>query len=151
MKNFKKQLENELNGIVEDIRFYDVRGDIVSVINAENVAADVKAQLEMLDAIMAEREGNLICFNADGTFNLRCIRVPEGGEQIVEEYNVDLTFEDYDELLETADCIDVSDIFSTEAIAHLVVIENDIDNCDKRDVYYFVSNETIESAILSRI
>ena len=145
MKNIRRNLENTLNGVVEDIKFFDVHGELDRVAALETYADEIKDQLDILARIEKDREGNLINFNADGTFRLWCIRIPDGGEQIVEYYNVDLDFEDYDELLETADCIDVTDIFDIEAIANVVIVTDNINDCIRRDAYYLVSNDVIEA------
>ena len=145
MKNIRKYLENTLDGIVEDIKFFDVRGELDKVASLEMYANEIKDQLDILSCIEQDREGNLINFNTDGTFRLWCIRIPDGGEQIVEYYNVDLDFGNYDELLETADCIDVTDIFDIEAIANVVIVTDSINDCIRRDVYYLVSNDAIEA------
>jgi hypothetical protein len=145
MKNIRRNLENTLKGVVEDIRFFDVRGELDRVISLEVYADEIKDQLNILSSIENDREGNLISFNADGTFRLWCIRIPDGGEQIVEYYNVDLDFEQYDELLEAADCIDVTDIFDIEAIANVVIVADNINDCIRRDAYYFVTNDAIDT------
>lgn len=146
MKNIRRQLENTLDGVVEDIKFFDVRGEFDRVVSLEIYADELKDQLDILGSIEKDGEGNLIQFNADGTFRLWCIRIPDGGEQIIEYYNVDLNFEDYDELLETADCIDVTDIFDTEAISDTCVVTDDIRDCMRRDTYYLVTNDAIDMA-----
>ena len=146
MKNIRRQLENTLDGVVEDIKFFDIRGEFDRVVSLEIYADELKDQLDILGSIEKDGEGNLINFNADGTFRLWCIRIPDGGEQIVEYYNVDLNFEDYDELLETADCIDVTDIFDTEAISDTCVVTDDIRDCMRRDTYYLVTNDAIDMA-----
>lgn len=146
MKNIRRQLENTLDGVVEDIKFFDVRGEFDRVVSLEIYADELKDQLDILGSIEKDGEGNLINFNADGTFRLWCIRIPDGGEQIVEYYNVDLNFEDYDELLETADCIDVTDIFDTEAISDTCVVTDDIRDCMRRDTYYLVTNDAVDMA-----
>lgn len=145
MKNIRRNLENTLKGVVEDIRFFDVRGELDRVISLEVYADEIKDQLNILSSIENDREGNLISFNADGTFRLWCIRIPDGGEQIVEYYNVDLDFEDYDELLETADCLDVTDMFDIEAIANVAIVTDNINDCIRRDAYYLVSNDAIDT------
>jgi hypothetical protein len=144
MKHIRRQLENTLEGIVEDIRFFAVRGNVDTVSLLEIHADNIKEQIDILTQIEKEGEGNLINFNSDGTFKLWCIRIPDGGQQIVEHYNVDLNFADYDELLETADCIDVTDVFDIEAISHSVIVTDNIDDCNKTDVYYLVSNDSID-------
>ena len=144
MKNIRRQLENALVGIVDDIRFFAIRGDVSHVSLLEVHADDIKDQIDILTCIEKEGEGNLINFNSDGTFKLWCVRTPDGGEQIIEHYNVDLTFENYDELLEVADCMDVTDIFNIEAIAHSIVVTDNINDCNRRDVYYFVTNDAID-------
>lgn len=145
MNNIRRNLENTLNGVVDDIRFFDVRGELGKIAALEAYADEIKDQLDILARIEKDREGNLISFNADGTFRLWCIRIPDGGEQIIEYYNVDLDFEDYDELLETADCIDVTDIFDIEAIANVVIVTDSINDCIRRYAYYLVSNDAIEA------
>lgn len=151
MKSIRKQLEKELNETVEDIRYYDVRGLSAKVREFEFQADSIKEQLDILSLIEREREGNLLHFNGDGTFALWCIRIPEGGEQIVEHYNCTFTFEEYEELLETSDCIDVTGIFDISAITTNIIVTDDISKCDRRDVYYFVSNEAMEEAAITNL
>ena len=145
MKNIRRQLENTLDGVVEDIKFFDVRGEFDRVVSLEIYADELKDQLDILSGIEKEGEGNLINFNADGTFRLWCIRIPDGGEQIVEYYNADFTPDDYEELLEAADCIDVTNIFDIEAIAHNIIIVDRIEDCIRKGTYYFVSNDVLDT------
>ena len=146
MKNIRRNLENTLSGVIDDIKFFDVRGELDRVESLEIYADELKDQINILNCIEQEREGNIILFNANGTFRLWCIRIPDGGEQIIEYYNVDLNFEDYDELLEEADCIDVTDIFDTEAISNTIIITDDIRDCIRRDTYYLITNDAIDMA-----
>lgn len=145
MKNIRRQLENTLDGIIEDIKFFDVRGEEDTVASLEIYADDIKDQLDILSCIEKEGEGNLINFNENGTFRLWCIRVPEGGNQIIEYYNADFTYNNYDELLEASDCIDVTNIFDIEAIVHNIVVANRIEDCIRKGTYYFVTNDILDS------
>lgn len=143
MKHIRKRLENELDAAVEDIRFFDVRGDLAEVSKLEACADTIESQLELLSSIEQEGEGNIIRFNRDGTFRLWRIRIPSEGNQIVEHYDTNISFDDYDALIEESDCLDVTQTFDIASIAHLVVVTEEIQ--DKRtDVYYFVSDDVID-------
>ena len=148
MLNIKKMLEKELDEAVEDIRYYDVRGRHEEASEAELRADTLKDQIFVLSIIEREREGNLIRFNEDGSFSLWCIRIPDGGEQIIEYYDASVTFEDYEEIIECADCLDVTDEFDIEEISHLVVVTDDLTACNRDEsIYYLVSNGTLQDAL----
>lgn len=144
MKHIRRQLENILYGIVEDIKFFDVRGEFDRVASLEAYADDIKDQLDILARIEKEGEGNLVRFDNDDTFRLWCIRIPEGGEQIIEYYDTSLQFKNYDELIETAECINVTDVFDLKAYPHDIIVVDNIDDCIRKGVYYLVTNDAMD-------
>jgi hypothetical protein len=143
MKHIRTRLTNALNEVVEDIRFFDARGDLAEVSRLEACADTVKSKLEILSSIEQKGEGNIIRFNSDGTFRLWCVRIPSGGKQIIEHYDANISFDDYDALIEESDCLDVTQTFDIASISHLVIVTENIQ--DKRtDAYYFVSDDVID-------
>lgn len=148
MLNIKKQLNKDLDEAWEDVSFYDARGKNAEARDAARHANDIGLQLDILSDIEREREGNLIRFNEDGTFSLWCIRTPEGGEQIIEYYEAEMSFADYEDTIECANCLDVTDEFDTEEISHLVIVTDDLAKCDRDEgIYYLVSNDTLQNAL----
>lgn len=144
MQLIKKQLINEINAITEDIRFFDVRGDYTEVSRLETCVENIKEQLEILAHIEKVGEGNIVHFNADGTFRLWCVRIPNGNEQVIEHYDVDISFDTYEELIEVSDCIDVTETFDITSIAPLIIVTETLS--DKRtDVYYLIDDEAIDN------
>lgn len=149
MKDIKRYLEKQVDELVEELKYYDVCGEEDACEKAERQISDVRSEIELLNDIQNEREGNLLKFNSDGSFRLWVVRIPEGGEQIVEHYDADISFGEVEDVLEAAPCVDVSDEFSLKEIAHLVNVSDNLLECDRTaNKYYFVSNDVFEESIL---
>lgn len=147
MKNIRKFLKESLNKATEDIHFFDARGDEASVNLYEKQAWDLKKQLAVLDMIEYKREGNLLRFNEDGSFNMWAIRTSAGGDQTVEYYDAQMRFDNCFILTQEASCTDVTDSFDIDLVLSRVVVTNDLIGCGiNTNNYYFVSDDTLWEA-----
>ena len=148
MKFIRKQLEKDLAESVEDVRFFSVRGMDENVDALENTIEDIKAQLAILEEIERDGEGNLLRFNEDGSFEMWCVRIPEGDSELVEHYEANLDFASYESVIQEAACVDVTTEFRIADIAHRIFVIDDLNACEKQnDNFYFVSNDTIEDML----
>ena len=108
----------------------------------------LKQYLTILSQMESDKEANILKFNADGSFHVWCLHVSDDEKQYIEEYDTDVKFETYAELLSMAKCMDVTDTFSTKDICHLIHITNDLSMYEySPNIYYMVSNQTIDNII----
>ncbi len=147
MKEIRTFLEKSLDEAVEDARYYDSIGDVRGTNHYEGQIWSLKKQLEILAKIEECREGNLLRFRPDGKFRMWCIRETDGGERIIEFYDADIELKEYESMIETSDCIDVTSDFDIESIVQDIIITDDDAEIGRRtDKYYLVSDDTLFEA-----
>lgn len=148
MKRIRNYFESQINELVEELRFYDVREMDSEASDVEDKIELLRNELDVLSDIEKSGEGNLLRFNEDGSFRLWCIRTPDD-VTIIEHYDTDIVVEDVDYLLECSDCLDVTDTFSLLDVLPLVCITDDLSECMQTfDKYFLVDNDTFEEFTL---
>lgn len=136
MKNFKNYLEEVINECMNEIRFLETEGRETS--KEEAAVEKLKKKVDILNDIEAGNEGNLLKFNEDGSFHLWCIRCPEDGKLIIEEYQDAMTFENFEDMLQETKCFDVTNSVSMREIANAIISATEEDG-----LYAFVNNDTL--------
>ena len=134
MKHIKEHIENKIETAKTGI-----------------VADELKKQLEILAKAEREGEGNLLKFvnriehgNPIDVFKLWCIHVPESGEQYVEEYMEEMTFDTAFDAMQECELLDVTGDFSTADILDKIIITDSLPEEKDPTVYYFVDNDTLD-------
>lgn len=146
MKNIKDYLLKQIRNAEDELDFCFERGTNEEVYLAESQLYELKNELTILEKIISEKEGNLIKFVNSTEFELVTIRTVNDCE-IIERYDALITAEEYEDAIEQAKCLDISDTFSTNPICQSIYCVDDLSDA-KTDRYYFVSNETLEEYVL---
>lgn len=146
MKNIKDYLEKQIVNSEYELEFLFERGTAEEIDLTESQLCELGNELTILEKIISEKEGNLIKFVNATEFELVTIRLVDNRE-IIERYDALITAEEYEDAIEQAKCLDISDTFSTSPICQSVYCVDDLTNA-KTDRYYFVSNETLEEYVL---
>ena len=158
MKDFfniiKNKLNKQLDELYEELCFYEVHNETEELSNVEKYIERTDVEIKALLQFENEKEVNLIKFNDDKSFHLWVICQPEGGNLIIEEYESDLTFEEYEYMLECSKCFDVTSSFTIEEIAWntQIIIDNDMllnNVCDK-ELYYLISDDILNDIVLKK-
>lgn len=116
MRELKQYINKTINEFVEAMKHCELVGQYEQADDYERMIADYKKQLDILEPMIKEGEGNLIRFNEDGTFELWAIHCTGDGDMIVEHYEDDMTFALYEEYIEMSKCRDVSSEFDIDKV-----------------------------------
>lgn len=125
MRELKQHINKTINELVEAMKNCDLVCQYEQADDCERMIADYKKQLDILEPMIKEGEGNLIRFNEDGTFELWTIHCTEDGDMIVEHYDDDMTFALYEEYTEMSKCRDVSCEFEVDKVMPYVTVTDE--------------------------
>lgn len=147
MRRFRNFLLGQLDNLDRELEFYEQYKKEEEASGVDKQIHDMEKELKILTSIEQEGEGNLIRFNNNGTFHCWCFRTPEGGAQIIEEYN-DISLDDAEYGFECSSCRDVTDSFLLENILCSVRVSEHIPENPDTELYYFVSNDTFVNEVI---